>query len=140
MTPRKLFTVAEANRLVPRLTLLVGRLQQRALELHAAMRDLAASLGVEDGSLSTGELMRRRPESRVLIEELDSIVHEIEDDGAELKDIQLGLVDFPSEREGEIVHLCWQFGEPEIAFWHPTSEGFAGRRPLPSPARTPSIQ
>jgi hypothetical protein len=48
----------------------------------------------------------------------------------ELKDLQLGLVDFPAMLEGRTVYLCWQLGEPEVAFWHETSTGFAGRQPL----------
>ena len=82
-------------------------------------------------TLSPDDLLRHRPAARALVEELDGIVHEIEESGAHLKDVQLGLVDFPSERDGEIVYLCWQFGEPEIAFWHRVEDGFAGRQPLP---------
>src|SRR5439155_22502493 len=80
-------------------------------------------------------LMRQRPAARALVEELDGIVAEIEASGAHLKDVQLGLVDFPAELDGEIVYLCWQFGEPEVAFWHRIEDGFAGRRPLPGTAR-----
>jgi hypothetical protein len=58
-------------------------------------------------------------------------VHEIEESGVHLKDVQLGLVDFPAERDGERIYLCWQFGEPEVAFWHTLDAGFAGRQPLP---------
>ena len=48
-----------------------------------------------------------------------------------LQDLELGLVDFPAEREGETVLLCWRVGEEEIGYWHGLEEGFAGRRPLP---------
>ena len=92
------------------------------------------------GALAPEELLRRRPAARALVEELDGIVEEIEASGAHLKDVQLGLVDFPAEREGEIVYLCWQFGEPEVAFWHRVEDGFAGRQPLPGPARPRYLQ
>ena len=54
--------------------------------------------------------------------------------------MQLGLVDFPAERDGELVYLCWQFGEPEVAFWHGIDDGFAGRQPLPGTARPRYLQ
>jgi hypothetical protein len=60
-----------------------------------------------------------------------ALVEEIEALGAEVKDLELGLVDFPAEREGETVLLCWRVGEEEIGYWHGLEEGFAGRRPLP---------
>ena len=62
---------------------------------------------------------------------LATLVDEIAGHGAEVKDIDSGLIDFPALRNGETVLLCWQLGEDEIAFWHRTDDGFAGRRPLP---------
>ena len=47
-----------------------------------------------------------------------------------LRDVETGLVDFPSERDGEPMFLCWKLGEDEVAFWHPVDTGIAGRRPL----------
>jgi hypothetical protein len=138
--PEKLFELDEANAAVPLLEALVARLQRGALDLQEEMTRLAAEIGVPVADLSTEDLVRRRPAARVLIEELDGIVREIEASGAHLKDVQLGLVDFPAEREGEIVYLCWQSGEPEVAFWHRMEEGFAGRQPLPGSARTPYLQ
>jgi hypothetical protein len=129
--PEKLFRVEEANAIVPRLHLLMERLQRGALRLHEEMTSLAHDGGVEPSALSPEELLRQRPDARLLVEELDAIVTEIEESGAHLKDVQLGLVDFPAERDGEIVYLCWQFGEGEVGFWHRIEDGFAGRQPLP---------
>jgi len=125
------FRLDEANAIVPRLQVLMERLQRGALRLHEEMTDLARETGVDLAALSPDDLLRARPAARALVEELDGIVEEIEASGAHLKDVQLGLVDFPAEREGEIVYLCWQFGEPEVAFWHRIGDGFAGRQPLP---------
>jgi len=136
----KLFTVDEANAQVPRLAMLVERLQRGALRLDEERRSLAAVRGVEAATLSTAQLVRHRPEARALIEELDSVVREIERGGAQLKDVALGLVDFPSEMDGEVVLLCWQFGEPEVAFWHREGEGFAGRRSLAGRGVPPTLQ
>ena len=129
--PEKLFRVEEANALVPRLHILMERLQRGALRLHDEMSALARESGVAVAAFTPEELLRQRPAARMLVEELDAVVHEIEDSGAHLKDIQLGLVDFPAERAGQVIYLCWQFGEPEVAFWHGLDEGFAGRHPLP---------
>jgi len=132
--PEKIFRLEEANAFVPRLQILMERLQRGALRLHEEMSDLARATSIELSALSPEELLRQRPAARVLVEELDAIVHEIEESGAHLKDVQLGLVDFPAERDGEIVYLCWQFGESEVAFWHRIDDGFAGRQPLPGSA------
>ncbi len=140
MRPEKLFRLEEANAFVPRLESLVARLQRGALHLQEEMTRLASETGVAVIDLTAEDLVRQRPTARALIEELDGIVREIEASGADLKDVKLGLVDFPAERDGEIIYLCWQSGEPEVAFWHGTEEGFAGRRPLPGTARTPYLQ
>ena len=131
MRPKKTFLLDEANAIVPRFQLLMEKLQRGALRLNGEIEILAREVGVEPSALTPDDLLRNRPAARALIEELDAIVQEIEDSGAHLKDVQLGLVDFPSERDGEIVYLCWQFGEPEVAFWHRMEDGFSGRQPLP---------
>lgn len=63
-------------------------------------------------------------------EKLDTMVHQIQDLGVLIKDINLGLLDFPALRDGQEVYLCWQYGEGEIAFWHEVEAGFAGRQPI----------
>ena len=140
MRHEKLFRLDEANAIVPRLQLLMERLQRGALGLHEEMRALATETGVELADVSTEDLLRARPAARVMVEELEAVVGEIEETGAVLKDVQLGLIDFPAERDGEVVYLCWQFGEPEVAFWHGIEDGFAGRRPLPGTRRARTLQ
>ena len=63
-------------------------------------------------------------------EALDQLVHQIQDLGVLVKDINLGLLDFPALREGQEVYLCWQYGEGEIGYWHEVEAGFAGRQPI----------
>jgi hypothetical protein len=138
--PAKTFRLEEANAIVPRLQVLMERLQRGALRLHEEMSDLARTTGIDPSALSPQELIRQRPAARVLVEELDATVHEIEESGAHLKDVQLGLVDFPAEKDGELVYLCWQFGESEVAFWHRIEDGFAGRQPLPGRTRPRYLQ
>jgi hypothetical protein len=130
VTHGKRFTVEQANAEVPRLAMLVERLQRCALGLEAERCAAAAALGVASELLTGEALVRTRPAARALIEELSSVAQDIEQSGAQLKDIELGLVDFPAEVEGAPALLCWQFGEREVAFWHREGEGFARRRPI----------
>ncbi|MCW5892567.1 MAG: DUF2203 domain-containing protein [bacterium] len=140
MQGRKLFSLEEANACVPQLAMRVERLQRAALRLEAERTGLAQERGVDPDLVDTADLLRARPAVRILIEELDALVGEIEETGAQLKDVRLGLVDFPHRRDGEVVLLCWQFGEPEVAFWHGEADGFAGRRPLPGAQRARWLQ
>jgi len=128
---QRTFTVAEANAEVPRLALLVARLQGLARRLDDERRAAAAATGVDAGTIPMPTVLRARPEARRVLEELDAVVGQIEGAGAQLKDLALGLVDFPGEVQGRPVLLCWQLGEPEVAFYHGEHDGFAGRRPLP---------
>ena len=63
-------------------------------------------------------------------EKLDALVHRIQETGAILKDINMGLLDFPALRQGREVYLCWQYGEEDIAYWHEVEAGYAGRQPI----------
>lgn len=63
-------------------------------------------------------------------EKLDALIHQIQDTGAQIKDINTGLLDFSALKDGREVYLCWQHGEEDIAFWHEVEAGFAGRQPI----------
>jgi len=65
-------------------------------------------------------------------ERLDAIIHQILDTGVQIKDINLGLLDFSAVRNGREVYLCWKYGENDIAFWHEVDAGFAGRQSIDS--------
>lgn len=66
------------------------------------------------------------------LEKLEVLVQRILETGALIKDINIGLLDFPAMKAGREVYLCWQFGEGEIAFWHEVDAGYAGRQPIES--------
>jgi len=138
--PARLFTVDEANALLPRLTEIFRRMDPKLARLRE-IRDL-----VEDAEAywhSQGDGMP--PEERASYERLvsqaaeaqaavDADIHEIRALGCELKDTGQGLVDFPASIEGSVGYLCWQRGEASVAYWHTLEAGFAGRRLLkPSP-------
>ena len=61
---------------------------------------------------------------------LDALVHRILETGVQIKDVNLGLLDFPAWRDGREVYLCWKFGEGDIAYWHEVDAGFAGRQSI----------
>jgi hypothetical protein len=124
------FSLEEANALIPKLELIMGRLQQRAAELRRGIDELAQQTGKTAGDLTSSEIVELRPTLRPAIEEVEQLVGEIEECGGEFKGLDLGLVDFPTEINGEPAVWCWQFGEKEIGYWHSLDEGFAGRQPL----------
>ena len=129
------FTIDEANALIPRLEMLMERLQRTVLLVRSTVQEGESAPEVR----TTGDVLRVRPELAPYVSEIESTVAEIESLGCEFKGIDLGLVDFPADIDGRTVFLCWQYGEKTIGFWHPTDEGFAGRRALPSGA-TPPLQ
>ena len=63
-------------------------------------------------------------------EKFDTLIHRIQDTDVLIKDVNLGLLDFPALKAGREVYLCWQYGEEDIAFWHEVEAGYAGRQPI----------
>jgi len=63
-------------------------------------------------------------------EKLDALIHQIFNTGVQIKDINIGLLDFSAMRDGREVYLCWQYGEDDIAYWHEVDAGYAGRQPI----------
>ncbi len=61
---------------------------------------------------------------------LDALIHSIQDLGVLIKDINMGLIDFPAIKDNHEVYLCWKYGEEDIEFWHEVADGFAGRQPI----------
>jgi hypothetical protein len=127
----KLFSPDEASALVPTLEILIRRLQMHAGELRTRIADLAVR-DPEIERLQLPEIVERHPELRRHASEMADAAHQIESHGCLLKDINLGLVDFPWEiKEDEVVFLCWQSGEPTVSAWHPVESGFMSRQPIP---------
>jgi hypothetical protein len=75
-------------------------------------------------------LARRKAEREKAIQRVKDAMDEIDAMGVQVKDLDIGLLDFPCEVDGEIILLCWKLGENAIAHWHGVSEGFAGRKPI----------
>ena len=80
--------------------------------------------------LNIVQVSRRKAEREKAIQSVKDAVAEIDATGVQVKDLDIGLLDFPCEVEGQIVLLCWKLGEKGITHWHLPSEGFAGRKPI----------
>jgi hypothetical protein len=129
----KLFSPERANALIPKLTPLVGELLAKRAELAIRLLESDPALrGVEPSGTRLAGMRSPFPPPRFgeLKLEIHRLIHRIESLGCIVKDIDLGLIDFPATREGEPIYLCWKAGEPAVAHWHGTDEGFRTRRPL----------
>jgi hypothetical protein len=63
-------------------------------------------------------------------ERLDTLIHKVQETGVLLKDLNIGLLDFPYLKDGREIYLCWKYGEDAIAYWHEIEAGYAGRQPI----------
>jgi hypothetical protein len=123
---RKLFTVEEANALLPRLRELLDD-----LALHRdAMREKAAHLEPILGAVNANGGGRAGSEYGVEAYRLYLAIARIRELGVLLKDLDMGLLDFPHERGGRVVFLCWHPPEERVEYWHEIEAGYAGRQPL----------
>jgi hypothetical protein len=126
----RLFSEEEANELIPRLEILMRQLQMQATSLRARIEELS----VDDPSIlhsQMSEIVGRYPELRSFATNMAEAAEQIESFGCILKDIDLGLIDFPYDAGDDIVFLCWQFGESKVIAWHSVDSGFSERQPLP---------
>jgi hypothetical protein len=134
MQQRRYFTLDEALALLPRLTELLTTLQERRRALLAREQEQQQRYLQRvraNGHASGGEEFSQRQRAiEADIAALNEIIGTIQELGVEIKDLEMGLVDFPAWREGRVVYLCWKLGEPTIAWWHELDTGFAGRQPL----------
>ena len=124
----KIFSVEEANSLLPAVSHLVRKIQ-RAHTRVIALRDEAkqAAECAEQGGGGIGNGVAYA----ALLIDMTALVGEIEGLGVQLKDFSRGLIDFPSLRDGRVVLLCWQIGEGDrLEWWHDVDAGYAGRTPL----------
>jgi hypothetical protein len=124
----KIFTVQEANALLPNVRSIAGKIQRAHRKLSRFRDDAkkAAEAAEQGGGGVTDGVAYA-----MVLNALTTQIAELEALGVQLKDFERGLVDFPSLREGRVVLLCWQLGEgDELEWWHDVDAGFAGRTPL----------
>jgi hypothetical protein len=128
------FTLDEAQTLLPVLeSLLRQAIQSKKLieEVDAEVQETVHRIFLNGGTMvNVVHLAARKASREKAIQRIKDAISEIDATGVQVKDLDIGLLDFPCKVEGEIVLLCWKLGETEIAFWHETTSGFAGRRPI----------
>jgi len=126
------FTREQAEALLPQVEPQLREIQ--ALRLAAA--ELAARLVVQrekvagNGHLPQDDQRQTRDELDGVNERITERVERIQAWGILVKDLDTGLIDFPTLRDGREVYLCWKLGEDRVRWWHPIETGFAGRQPL----------
>ena len=128
------FTLDEAQVLLPILeSLLRAAIDGKKLieAVDGEFQELAHRVFLRGGLLvNVVHMARRKAEREKAILRVKDAIGEIDATGVQVKDLDIGLLDFPCEVDGRIVLLCWKLGEMGITHWHDTSEGFAGRKPI----------
>ena len=128
------FTLAEAQSLIPE----VSRLLREAVSLKGAYQaaEEAIQTWTQRIALMGGVMVDRnqaidaRKRRDTSAASLRNAIEQVQAIGCVVKDLDIGLVDFPTEFRGEEVYLCWKLGEPKIEFWHGVEEGFRGRKAI----------
>ena len=133
MMPRY-FTLQQAEKLLPEVAAsireaiaLKERYEQAETEWQNISRRVAVLGGVQVDRGRWIDQKKRREESARAVEQAVEKLHEF---GCVVKDLDVGLIDFPTLFQGQEVYLCWKLGEPSIQFWHGVEEGFRGRKPI----------
>jgi hypothetical protein len=127
------FTPDEANNALDEVRPVAERLvavRARMRELEQSQGELVIAIGGNGGGYAASDLNAAQTELAGLADAALACVDKLEELGVVLKDLDLGLLDFPSEREGEEVLLCWHVGEESVTSWHGLEEGYAGRKPI----------
>jgi len=122
---KKRFTLIEANRTLP----LVRKIVTDLMSVHARARELHGRL---EKRISREDRYTVEAELDSVVQRLEHYVDELAEVGCEIKDYQLGLVDYVCKHDGRDVYLCWRMGEETITHWHEIDAGFAARKPVTS--------
>lgn len=120
--PRKTFTLAEANSTLPLVKRIVRDIVNAHQRITQAQERIEQSTNPRDAAVMQTELQAELDHLRDYVDELTAV-------GGQLKDAEVGLIDFVGRHQGREVYLCWKLGEERIEYWHELHAGFAGRRP-----------
>ncbi len=125
-SPERLFSLYEANQLIPQLQSHLTTVQQRKAVLARTREEVrkASSKAHYGGGTAVGA------HYVTSLQDISANLRAIHELGVVVKDIDLGLCDFPHVREGRVVYLCWKLGEREIRWWHELTTGYKDRCPL----------
>ncbi|CAN5271290.1 DUF2203 domain-containing protein [soil metagenome] len=128
--PPHLFSHEEASALIPVLRPMLRAIQEQKHELDTIRLKLEPYTEAMRTNGHATEAAQLEIKLRDLAHSIGAAVAEIQDLGIEVKDLGMGLVDFPTVRDNRIVYLCWMVDEPQIDFWHELDTGLSGREPL----------
>ncbi len=138
------FDRKQAEELLPIIGKSLEQARTQKSSLDQLDQDLAAATArvmLLGGSIPPyQDLIRKRGEREATSARLEETINQIQETGCLVKDLDLGLIDFPSLRDGREIYLCWKLGEKRIEYWHGVDEGFAGRKLLDPPAEEPRVQ
>ena len=132
----RLFTIYEAEALLPDVERWLRNAiesKKAAFQMDEQMNALLVRINLHGGiQMNLGRAAELKSGKEQSLERLKKALTEIEESGCVVKDLDIGLIDFPTLLDGTEVYLCWKLGETEIGFWHGTDEGFAGRKSIDS--------
>jgi hypothetical protein len=130
----KRFTLAEAQSLIPRVDHLLREaiaLKSAFVQAERALQSFGERIMLMGGILlDRDQFLQAKIRRESEAERLRNAVQQLQDLGCLVKDLDTGLVDFPTLFRGQEVYLCWKLGEPSIEFWHGVDEGFRGRKAI----------
>ncbi len=126
------FTLEEATAQLPRLREILMEMRKKKPRVDELRREIMGMTkkATGNGHLVSQDVRDRQKEAQKFIGRLNELGKELNEIGCELKGIDEGLIDFPSEREGRTVYLCWKLGEDAITHWHELDTGFSSRQAL----------
>ena len=128
-----MFTPDEANSALDEVRPVAERLvalRERMRELEHTQGSLVTAIGGNGAGYAAGDLQAAQDELSGLAGAAGACIERLDELGVEIKDPDIGLLDFPALRDGEEVELCWHVGEEAVGFWHRIGEGYAGRKPI----------
>ena len=130
----KRFTLVEAQSLIPQLDRLVRDAAQAKAEYQAAehvIQEFTERVMMMGGiAVNRDKAVESRSRRDAAAAQLRASIEQVQELGCVIKDLDIGLIDFPPLFRGVEVYLCWKLGESGIAFWHTVDEGFGGRKPI----------
>jgi len=130
MTHReRTYTVDEANAFVPEVRAVLLQMAVQQARLQRVHEDLHRRLEGNGDPSAREAADRLEVEMSEVTDGIRTLQLHLNGQGIVVRDLELGLVDFPAERDGSRVWLCWRLADPSVAFWHGTDEGYASRKP-----------
>jgi hypothetical protein len=132
----RFFTLQQAEKVLPDIASAIREaisLKEQYQRLESEWQDFSQRVAVMGGvRIDRGQFMEQKNDREQAARALKEAIDKVHEYGCLVKDLDIGLIDFPTLFQGEEVYLCWKLGEAGIGFWHGVQEGFRGRKPIDS--------